>query len=230
MTPLNSSGQTLKFTISRNFALQEEPKVKMSNMMRVLGSQAVQDPTKIEEHVKEQVAKRKREHEESNASRKLTDEQRREKRIRKIKEDTSLGVRVSVYRVLNLSNPAKKFKVETNAKQLMMTGITVLYKNINIVVVEGGPKQQKKFRRLMMNRINWSEDAVPKEFCEDANDEVENKCILVWEGSVKQRAFTDFKTKVSPNESFARELFKNQNVSHYFDLAYSISILDNADL
>ena len=205
-----------------------EPKVKMSNMMRVLGSQAVQDPTKIEEHVREQVAKRKREHEESNAARKLTEDQLREKRIRRLKEDTTLGVHVSVYRVLNLSNPAKKFKIETNAKQLMMTGIAVLYKNINIVVVEGGPKQQKKYRRLIMNRINWSEDRVPKEFCEDNDEDCENKCLLVWEGTVKQRAFNgDFKIKVSPNESFARELFKNQNVGHYFDLAYSISVLDN---
>lgn len=203
----------------------EEPKVKMSNMMRVLGSQAVQDPTKIEEHVKEQVAKRKRDHEDTNETRKLTDEQRREKRIRKIKEDTSLGVHVSVYRILNLTNHSKKYKVETNAKQLMMTGIAVLYKNINIVVVEGGPKQQKKYRRLMMKRINWSEDLVPKEFCDDKED-VENKCILVWEGQVKQRAFNDFKVKVSPNESFARELFKNQKVGHYFDLAFSSSILE----
>jgi len=206
-----------------------EPKVKMSNMMRVLGSTAVQDPTKVEGFVREQVARRKREHEESNAARKLTDEQRKEKRIRRIKEDTTLGVHVSVYRVLNLSNPTKKFKIETNAKQLMMTGIAVLYKNINIVVVEGGPKQQKKYRRLMMNRINWSEDAVPKEFCENASDEVENKCVLVWQGTVKERSFGEFKIKVSPNESFARELFKNHGVSNYFDLAFSVSILDNDD-
>lgn len=37
-----------------------EPKVKMSNMMRVLGTQAVQDPTKIEAHVREQMAKRQK--------------------------------------------------------------------------------------------------------------------------------------------------------------------------
>lgn len=37
-----------------------EPKVKMSNMMRVLGQQAIQDPTKIEAHVREQMAKRQK--------------------------------------------------------------------------------------------------------------------------------------------------------------------------
>ena len=39
-----------------------------------------------------------RAHEEANAARKLTKEQRREKKIKKIQEDTSLGVNVSVYR------------------------------------------------------------------------------------------------------------------------------------
>jgi len=43
-----------------------------------------------------------------------------------------------VNRVLNLSNPAKKFKVETNAGQLFMTGIVVLHKDCNVLVVEGG--------------------------------------------------------------------------------------------
>ena len=37
-----------------------EPKVKMSNLMRVLGSEAVQDPTKVEAHVRAQVAERQK--------------------------------------------------------------------------------------------------------------------------------------------------------------------------
>jgi len=41
-------------------------------------------------------------------------------------------------RILNLSNPAKKFKVEMNANQLFMTGIVVLHKDCNVLVVEGG--------------------------------------------------------------------------------------------
>ena len=50
-------------------------------------------------------------------------------------------------RITDLSNQAKKFKVETNANQLFMTGAVVLYKDVNVVVVEGGPKQQKKYKR-----------------------------------------------------------------------------------
>ena len=69
-------------------------KVKLANMMRVLDSAAVADPTKVEKHVREQMAKRQKKHEQDNLARKLTDEQKREKKIRKLQEDTSLGVKV----------------------------------------------------------------------------------------------------------------------------------------
>ena len=75
-----------------------EPKVRMANLMRVLGTEAVLDPTKMERHVRDQMAKRLKAHEEANAERKLTPQQRKEKRLGKIKEDTTTGVEVSVYR------------------------------------------------------------------------------------------------------------------------------------
>ncbi|XP_052242082.1 U4/U6 small nuclear ribonucleoprotein Prp3-like isoform X1 [Dreissena polymorpha] len=208
-----------------------EPKVRMANLMRVLGSEAVQDPTKVEAHVRAQMAKRQKAHEEANAARKLTKEQRREKKINKIKEDTSLGVHVSVYRVNDLSNPAKKFKVETNANQLYMTGVVVLFKDCNIVVVEGGPKQQRKFRRLMLTRIKWAEDKQKKKKEDDEVEEgpaTSNKCVLVWEGTTQQRAFGEMKFKVCPTEAFAREQFRKHNVESYWDLSFSGAVLETA--
>ncbi|NXF27433.1 PRPF3 protein, partial [Rhodinocichla rosea] len=146
-------------------SLQEEPSqhlflslaVRISNLMRVLGTEAVQDPTKVEAHVRAQMAKRQKAHEEANAARKLTAEQRKAKKVKKLKEDVSQGVHIAVYRVRNLSNPAKKFKIEANAGQLYLTGVVVLHKDVNVVVVEGGPKAQKKFKRLMLHRIKWDE-------------------------------------------------------------------------
>ena len=63
-------------------------------MMRVLDSAAVADPTKVEKHVREQMAKRQKKHEQDNLARKLTDEQKREKKIKKLQEDTTCGVKV----------------------------------------------------------------------------------------------------------------------------------------
>ncbi|RVE41717.1 hypothetical protein evm_013629 [Chilo suppressalis] len=40
-----------------------------------------------------------------------------------------------------------KFKVEVNAQQLHMTGVVVLHRGCCVVAVEGGPKQQAKYKR-----------------------------------------------------------------------------------
>lgn len=45
-----------------------------------------------------------------------------------------------------------------NAKQLYMTGTIVIHKDVNVVVVEGGTKQQKFYKQLMLRRIKWNED------------------------------------------------------------------------
>lgn len=205
-----------------------QAKVRISNLMRVLGNEAIQDPTKIEAHVREQMAKRLQNHQEANASRKLTAEQRREKKEKKLQEDTSSqGVHVAVYRVKDLHNPAKKFKIETNAKQLYMTGCAVLFKDVNVIVVEGGPKQQKKYRQLMMKRIRWEEDPVKSKA--DAPTAVRNTCSLVWEGTTKQRNFGDLIFKLCPSELVAREHFRKHGVEHYWDLAYSSAVLEETE-
>ncbi|KAG8449862.1 hypothetical protein GDO86_016511 [Hymenochirus boettgeri] len=210
-----------------------EPKVRISNLMRVLGTEAIQDPTKVEAHVRAQMAKRQKAHEEANAARKLTAEQRKEKKIKKLKEDISQGIHVTVYSIRNLSNPSKKFKIEANANQLYLTGVVVLHKDVNVVVVEGGPKAQKKFKRLMLNRIKWDEQTTNAKTNGDESDEESvtktNKCSLVWEGTAKERSFGDMKFKQCPTENMAREHFKKHGAEHYWDLALSRSVLETAD-
>jgi len=200
----------------------DEAKVKMSNLMRVLGNEAVLDPTKVEATVREQMAKRLANHEKMNAERKLTPEQKKDKALRKIVEDTSCGINVAVYRVKSLSNPSKKFKVETNALQLHMTGTVVMYEDVNVIVVEGGPKQQKKYKQLMLKRIKWDDEV----YKDKDGVEVDNSCVLVWEGETKERGFGEVKIKQCPTESFARDFFKKLGVEHYWDQAYSGAVLE----
>lgn len=75
-----------------------EPKLKISNLMRVLGSDAVQDPTKMEAHVRKQIQERQNKHVLDNAQRQLTREEKTAKSIRKMAEDVSLSVNVAVYK------------------------------------------------------------------------------------------------------------------------------------
>lgn len=154
--------------------------------------------------------------------------------MKKLREDTSNGVVVSVYRVRDLTHPSDKFKVEMNANQLFMTGIIILHKDCNVIVVEGGPKQSMKFNRLVTQRIKWDKKDKGKnddDDDDDADDEEEEKkengCQLVWEGSVKQRSFKEMRFKTCPTEAYAREQLKKHGTEHYWDLAFSSTILEN---
>ena len=70
--------------------------------------------------------------------------------------------RVAVFRIENLSHGAHKFKVNMNAQQLAINGVCIIADkklglNLpNVVVVEGGPKAIKFYKKLMLRRIKWN--------------------------------------------------------------------------
>jgi len=72
--------------------------VRLANLMKVLTSDAIQDPTRVEARVRREVAMRKHTHEKMNSERKLTDEQRRDKKENKKLEEEKKGVHGAVYK------------------------------------------------------------------------------------------------------------------------------------
>merc|ERR1711871_80337 len=149
---------------------------------------------------------RQREHEKNNAARALTKDQKRAKIEKKLKEDTSLKVEVAVFRVNDLTDGQKKYKVSINAEQLYLTGCAVMTnQSLNVVVVEGGAQGIKKYKKLMLSRIKWSGLVDEGDDSDDDDSKPKNKCKLVWEGQVTERAFSKFDMKVCRTEAFARE-------------------------
>ena len=68
-----------------------------------------------------------------------------------------------------------------------------------------------------------------KKLTDDSDDEdskPKNKCKLVWEGQVTERAFSKFDMKVCRTEAFAREHLARHNVPHYWDLALADWVID----
>jgi U4/U6 small nuclear ribonucleoprotein PRP3 len=82
----------------------DAPKVRLANLMKVLTSDAVQDPTRVEARVRREVAQRKHGHEKMNAERKLTDDQRRDKIETKKVEEEKKGIYGAVFKCV-LSAP-----------------------------------------------------------------------------------------------------------------------------
>ena len=66
--------------------------------MKVLTSDAVQDPTRVEARVRREVAMRKHQHEKMNSERKLTDDQRKEKVENKKLEEEKKGIHGAVFK------------------------------------------------------------------------------------------------------------------------------------
>ncbi|EGD78285.1 hypothetical protein PTSG_12874 [Salpingoeca rosetta] len=201
------------------------PKVKISNLMRVLGTEAVADPTKVEAIVKAQMDLRQKQHKEHNEAMQLSKEERSAKKAAKLKEDTTEAVHVALFRVGSLRDERHKFKVQMNAQQYNLTGAAVMTADMNIVVVEGGPRGIKRYKRLMTHRIKWAgQDAADDESEEEEEGEEtkkRNSCDLVWEGLVTKRNFKDFGMKLFRSETLAREWLDKKNAAHYWDLCFS---------
>lgn len=137
------------------------PKVKKSNMMRVLGEQAVKDPTAVEARVNREIAQRASDHAKANADRQLTKEERAAKLLAQQAGDEAKGVRIAVFRVEDLSSGKHRYQVDINAKQNGLTGLVVLHPDMNLIIVEGGVHSITAYKKLMLNRIKWSENTLP---------------------------------------------------------------------
>ncbi|GAA5893395.1 hypothetical protein JCM6882_008022 [Rhodosporidiobolus microsporus] len=221
----------------------DPPKVKISNMMRVLTQDAIADPTKVEAQVRREMVARERKHLKDNQTRALTDEERRQKREDEFSKDESKGIQAMAFKVRYLSDPSHKFKVKKNAIDLHLSGIVCHNKNFCLVVVEGGAKSIKKYKQLMLNRIRWTEEAAPRNDADkgpavemidgiprptapfhapEGADEVpeslaDNYCVEIWEGAHRERLFRDIRNANTPSDGMAREALGK--LAHLWDVA-----------
>ena len=204
----------------------DPPKVRLANLMKVLTSDAVQDPTKVEAKVRREVAMRAYKHEKDNADRKLTAEQRKEKEYQQMVARERKGLWCAVFKIRYLTNGRHKFKVRETAKTDLLSGVCIFHPSYALVLVEGVDKSIKHYKKLMLNRIDWTEEARPlgaDEAGEDGdNDDEEsarkasaaqespdsladNKCELIWEGEVPERTFRFFKARHAESDGKAKE-------------------------
>lgn len=112
-----------------------------------------------------------------------------------------------------------------------------------MVYVEGPAKFLKKYKKLMMDRIAWTEAARPRggedvvlqdedgddsgtgkgkgKATEDEQEPVSlenNKCWMVWEGMLRERAFREFRVRHCPTDGAAKELL-GERLRGYWDQA-----------
>lgn len=215
------------------------PKVKKSNLMRVLGEQAIQDPTAIEARVEREIAERRQTHEETNEERKLTKEERLAKLEKQQADDAAKGIHVRVYKIDSLANGKHRFQVSKNAEQNALTGVCIMHPKFNLVVVEGGEHSIRAYDKLMQNRIKWQEMEAPSSLREgnreaqakwldaqDQNGELKdlsmNKCELIFSGEEKSRAFRKWLgARVCETDSQAKDVLARAKMDSFWTVAKS---------
>ncbi len=164
-----------------------EPRLTLSNYMKVLGDQAVVDPSKMEAVVMNQIQGRKLKHDKMNAERKLTKELKAAKHAKKLQEDTSQSVHVALFYVKDISHPYHRTKVDLNAQQNDITGGVLECSSsasgegsgMALVIAEGGEKAVKRYVRLMTVRMRWrGEDFYEYDDDDNDNDEDHEELML----------------------------------------------------
>lgn len=207
--------------ISQGLLEAPKPKVKISNLMRVLGAEATADPTAIEVEVRKQMAERAMAHEDRNLARMLTPAERREKKLKKLIGEEGVETHVALYKLGDLSNAQLRFKVDVNARENHMTGAClVLADAFCLVVVEGSPKTLRRYEKLMLRRIDWNQGREEEEEEDESGkpSKPPNYCHLVWQGVVAKPQFRKFKSETVHSEAAARKFLTDHRVEHYWDL------------
>lgn len=114
-----------------------------------------------------------------------------------------------------------------------------MHPKFSLVVVEGGQWSIKKYKKLMLNRINWTENAQARDpeknnvagrdwlSPEDSNGDLKdmslNECKLVFEGEQKARGFKKWGSKICETDAEAREVLARAKMDSFWSLAKGIS-------
>ena len=194
------------------------PKVKLSNLMNVLTNEAIKDPTAVEKQVRQEVEDRLKRHLEANEARKLTPEQRHEKIHTKNIKQLLKGLYTAVFKVDKLQNPQHLYKIDINAKQLELVGICLTNAKFNLVIVEGSHKNIQFYKKLLLNRIKWSENVMPKNAPADyeMEDNSDNRCQLVWEGEIAEFKFKKWSIMRTRNEDDVFSILNEFRIENYW--------------
>lgn len=236
------------------------PKVKKGNLMRVLGDgkplrtplqtsssglqtnvfiAAVKDPTAVEARVNREIEERHVTHVESNEDRKLSKEQKNEKLATNQQKDAEKGIHVLVFKVSSLANGQHRYKIGVNAEQMALTGTCIMHPKFNLVVVEGGERSVGKYKKLMLNRIDWTENSHSRDregksgavrswlLAENEKGELKdmslNECKLVFEGEQKARGFRKWGSKVCETDAEARDVLARAKMDNFWALAKGLA-------
>lgn len=190
------------------------PKVKLANLMNVLTDEAIKDPTGVEQRVRQEIQERYEKHMAENESRKPTKEQKHERIQISHEKDLQKGLLTAIYKVSSLEDGQHFYKVDMNAKQLGLFGVALINPRFCLVIVEGGAKSIRFFKKLMTQRIKWDKLA--------SGEDITNNCKEIWEGELKELSFKKWSPMYTENDEEAYQILKKFGHENYWREAFNV--------
>ena len=150
---------------------------------------------------------------------------------RKHDRDLAKECRVAVFRVQGVPLQATlKFKVDMNAQQLHLGGVCLIADHHiapdlpHMVMVEGGPTAIRRYKKLMLRRINWTSSSMAAQDNSDGEDvdmmkeSTCGQCLLVWEGIAKKKSFEKWRVADVRTEHEARRILAEKGQEHVWNM------------
>lgn len=97
----------------------------------------------------------------------------------------------------------------------------------HLVMVEGGATAVRRYKKLMLRRIQWS-GAVAAGDEDDAEQDIDavkesscGQCVLVWEGVAKKKSFEKWRVLDIRTEHEARRILSEKGQEHVWNMVSS---------
>ena len=149
---------------------------------------------------------------------------------RKHDRDLAKECRIAVFKIQNVPlQSTLKFKVDMNAQQLHLGGVCLIADHHiapdlpHMVMVEGGPTAVRRYKKLMLRRISWTQAAgtagVDSDEDEDlVKESICGQCLLVWEGVAKKKSFEKWRVADVRTEHEARRILAEKGQEHVWNM------------
>lgn len=80
-----------------------------------------------------------------------------------------------------------------------------------------------RFKKLMLNRIDWNKTK-EDETEEEVKNKKHNQCDLVWEGTILKANFQNFKFETPAGEAGVRKYLSGRWSEHYWDMCKNFKL------
>jgi hypothetical protein len=192
------------------------PRVKLSNFMKVLHSDAILNPTEIEQKVRQQIDERKQKHVIHNQANALTKEKKNDKLLRKARREAAKGIHLSIFLVKRLTNYEHQHILMKNTKQYYINGFALMPTGSagnlpGVIITEGGPRYSNKIKKLILNRIKWTKEPA-------ADHQSGSFAKLLWEGTLPEHKLKEWRTVKVQKEGDYIAFLKKQGFDNFVNL------------